>query len=74
MTDRTPLEAFVFFTPTIFPLGRIVSIPGALDACSHAHRLQCLARHARGDWSNVSKVDAVANDKAVKKGFRILSA
>ncbi|MEI6420578.1 MAG: hypothetical protein WCP55_00045 [Lentisphaerota bacterium] len=42
MTDTTPLEVFVFFT--LFPLGQIVSTPGALEACSAAHRRQCLTK------------------------------
>ena len=62
------------FAPPIFPLGQIVSTPGALAACSHEHRLQCLNRHAKGDWGNVCKEDAAANDEAVREGFRLLSA
>jgi hypothetical protein len=74
MTDRTPPEVFVFFTPPLFPLGRIVSTPGALEACSAAHRRRCLERHAHGDWGHVSPADAAENDRSVKEGFRILSA
>jgi hypothetical protein len=36
-----------------FDLGRIVSTPGAMDACSPAYLAECLARHARGDWGLV---------------------
>ena len=74
MTDTTPPKVFVFLAPPLFPLGQIVSTPGALEACSHGHRLHCLTRHTQGDWGNVSKEDAAETDLSVKEGFRILSA
>ena len=60
--------------PAKFALGRIVSTPGALEACTHDHLLRCLFRHTQGDWGCVDKEDAATNDEAVKEGFRILSA
>jgi hypothetical protein len=57
-----------------FPLGSIVATPGALDACSHEHRLACLARHVHGDWGCVGSEDAASNAEALREGFRILSA
>lgn len=74
MTDTTSPKTVVFFAPTLFPLGQIVSTPGALEACSEAYKLECLNRHAAGDWGSVCKEDAVSNDEAVKEGHRILSA
>ena len=74
MTDTTPPEVFVFFAPTLFPLGQIVSTPGALEACSAAHRRQCLNRHACGDWGSVCKEDKARNDEALIEGSRIFSA
>jgi hypothetical protein len=59
---------------TFFPLGQIVSTPGALEACSHEHRILCLARHATGDWGTVCAEDAASNDTALQDGSRILSA
>ena len=45
-----------------FPLGQIVSTPGALEACSPEYLAACLARHARGDWGLVCKEDAASNE------------
>ena len=58
----------------LFPLGQIVSTPGALEACSPVHLRRCLTRHATGDWGVVCKADAASNHEALKKGLRILSA
>ena len=74
MTDTTPPQVFVFFAPALFPLGQIVSTQGALVTCSEAHRIECLNRHARGDWGNVCGDDKASNDQALIDGNRILSA
>ncbi|MGC4089431.1 MAG: hypothetical protein QM756_16390 [Polyangiaceae bacterium] len=58
----------------LFPLGTIVATPGALDATTYAHRLECLRRHVTGDWGCVAPEDAQENTLSVKAGFRILSA
>lgn len=60
--------------PPRFPLGQIVSTPGALAACPNDHLMRCLSRHTRGDWGSVCAEDAASNDEAVTAGFRILSA
>ena len=57
-----------------FPLGQIVSTPGALEACKPDYLAACLARHARGDWGLVCTEDAASNDSALKDGGRILSS
>ncbi|MGE0565865.1 MAG: hypothetical protein AB7O50_15260 [Pseudolabrys sp.] len=57
-----------------FPLGTIVSTRGALDACSHAHLVHCLTRHASGDWGCVCADDAASNEDALKHGGRVLSS
>jgi hypothetical protein len=36
--------------------------------------MRCLARHARGDWGNVCREDARANNEAVTAELRVLSA
>jgi len=41
-----------------FPLGRIVSTPGALDACTPEYLRECLLCHIQGDWGVVSADDA----------------
>ena len=38
-----------------FSLGRLVATPDALEAVTHERILECLARHARGDWGNVCR-------------------
>jgi len=56
-----------------FPLGRIVSTPGALDACTPEYLRECLLRHIQGDWGVVSADDAAENDLSLKQGSRLLS-
>ena len=58
----------------LFPLGQIVSTPGALAACTHGTLQRCSFRHSRGDWGNVCGEDAASNREAVTTGRRILSA
>jgi len=57
-----------------FPLGLVVSTPGALETCSNALMQKCLARHLTGDWGCVSAEDKAANDAALTDGDRLLSA
>jgi len=56
-----------------FPLGRIVGTPDALAAVKPERILECLARHARGDWGDVCAEDAAENNLSSREGFRILS-
>jgi hypothetical protein len=59
-----------------FPLGRLLSTPGALAALAQAGQdgSQFLQRHRTGDWGDVGGQDRAANDRAVVDGDRILSA
>jgi len=59
-----------------FPLGRVVSTTGALEALERNQDtpFPYLDRHMRGDWGVVCPEDAAENDLSVKEGFRILSA
>ena len=61
---------------TLFPLGRLLSTPGALDAftASGDEPLPYLARHAAGDWGDLGDEDKALNDRAVAGGGRIFSA
>jgi hypothetical protein len=61
---------------TSFPLGNIVSTPGALEAIERAGDtpLPYLARHAAGDWGDLDQDDKAENEFALKNGLRILSA
>ena len=56
----------------LFPLGRIVATPAALElGCNFT---PYLAMHECGFWGEVESEDWQENDLSVKEGFRILSA
>ncbi len=59
-----------------FPLGQIVATPAALEAIEAAGQTPdfFLAKHASGDWGEVSKGDKKLNDEALVDGSRLLSA
>lgn len=59
-----------------FRLGQIVATRGVLKHLEH-HGIQAdpyLRRHVRGDWGDVPPEDALANERAVEHGARILSS
>ena len=61
----------------LFPLGQIVSTPGALDALARANQQPdaFLNRHAAGDWgAELSEEDKAENEYSLQHGFRILSS
>jgi hypothetical protein len=59
-----------------FPLGQVVSTPGALDALSRAGQdaWEFIVRHISGDWGELDEEDRRENEVSLKEGFRILSA
>jgi hypothetical protein len=57
-----------------FSLGLIVATPGVLETVAPKRLMECLARHARGDYGNVCAEDAELNNRATHDGGRILSA
>jgi hypothetical protein len=60
----------------LFPLGRLVITPVALDFCNE-HRIDPLAlvvRHVNGDFGDVCKEDWEANVRAIQEGTRIFSS
>jgi len=63
-------------TEARFPLGRVVSTPGAKEALDRtsADVRALLKRHRRGDWGVVSEHDAKENEYSVSRHLRILSA
>jgi hypothetical protein len=63
-------------TATRFPLGRILATPGALGAMkeAHVHPATLLLRHAHGDWGDLHRDDIHANELALRRGMRVLSA
>ncbi len=57
----------------LFPLGRLMATPGALDALDR-WPLDLLVRHVRGDWGDLDEEDHRANWQALRDGARIFSA
>jgi len=74
MTQSTNSEHIDMNKPTLFKLGRVVSTPGALEACSRDHLNDCLNRHVRGDWGVMCAEDQETNVEALSDGSRIHSA
>lgn len=60
----------------LFPLGRTVGTPRALDLLDRTGTdgTDLLNRHQCGDWGIVCPADAKSNDRAITDGTRILSA
>lgn len=59
----------------LFPLGTVRATPAARHALAEASEnpVQYLARHATGDWGEVSAEDGAANDRALHTGGRLQS-
>jgi hypothetical protein len=57
-------------------LGEIIATPNAVHALDEAQEapLEYLARHAAGDWGEVSSEDWKENELSVREGFRVLSS
>ena len=66
----------MYATRPLFPLGRIVATPGALETLRNAGQdiRELLTRHASGDWGTLSEDDRNENDFAVPRALRLLSA
>ena len=60
----------------LFPLGQLVSTPGALAALSQNDQsaTEFITRHVQGDWGDLCEEDKQANQEALECGDRILSA
>ncbi len=57
-----------------FPLGTLVITSNAGAQLHPEDVAQALARHARGDWGELSPEDRDENELSLKDGFRLLSA
>ena len=60
----------------LFPLGQVVTTPGALAALEKAGQQaqEFLSRHAHGDWGDeLSEQDRKENQLSLEHGFRLLS-
>jgi hypothetical protein len=60
----------------LFSPGQIVATPAALQVLAQRgiEPGALLSRHLQGDWGEVDKQDGRANDEALKRGERLLSA
>jgi hypothetical protein len=60
----------------LFPMGRVVATPGALEALEEAGTdpTDLLARHHIGDWGELDAHDRGENTKSLKHGWRLLSS
>lgn len=58
-----------------FPLGRVLSTPGALLAVERAGDAlpTLLRRHQCGDWGEICEEDAEMNEDALRHGGRLFS-
>ena len=61
-------------TITRFPLGQVVSTPGALHKYGSELLSIKLARHARGDWGDMDAEDIAANNAALLHEGRLFSS
>ena len=59
-----------------FPLGQLVSTPGALRALQEAGQSPAffLGKHVQADWGEVCDEDKRLNDQSLVDGSRLLSA
>ena len=60
--------------PESFPLGQLVSTPGAINTLHPEDVVGALARHAFHDWGDLCPEDKALNDVAIQEGTRLLSA
>ena len=60
----------------LFPLGRIVATPGALEALEQSGQSahEFLTLHASGNWGELDDGDRRENELSLREGFRLLSA
>lgn len=72
MSDSPP-EILLIIVP-IFPLGKLVATPGALQSVLPNEIQKALNRHATGDWGELDDEDRKSNDRALLEGTRLLSA
>jgi hypothetical protein len=60
----------------LFKLGAVVATPAALRFCAlhNIQPTQLIARHAAGDWGELTTEDVQSNVQAVQHDLRILSS
>jgi hypothetical protein len=74
MTDRA-IRAKGRGTRALFPLGRLVATPGALDVMERLgiNPAALISRHVTGDWGDIDPGDRGLNEQALRDGSRIFS-
>jgi hypothetical protein len=72
---NTPVQILVL-TESLFPLGAVVSTPGAVAALEKAGQrpAEILSPHARGDWGDLCEEDRRENELSLREGFRLFSS
>lgn len=62
--------------PPLFELGLVTATPGALAALAESGEsaLLYVQRHVLGDWRAMDAADQQENQRAVREGYRVLSA
>lgn len=66
---------FILYPQTArFSLGQLYATPGVLTEVSTEEISPALARHAMGDWGDLSQEDIDANNLALKEGTRLFSS
>ena len=58
----------------LFPMGRLLATPAALETISGDDFAEALGRHLKGDWGDVCESDRRLNNAALKTGARLFSA
>jgi hypothetical protein len=73
---KTAADEQHMMTAQVFPLGKIVATPGALEALNESRQspMEFLKRHAAGDWGVLGREDAQANEEALMHEARLISA
>lgn len=76
MKEGIPKDEGASIPEPLFPLGRLLATPGALDSLAEAetNSLELIMRHVSGDWGDLDEEDKRENELSLEHGFRILSA
>ena len=67
------MELIMTLQQSLFPLGKMVITPSALDLLNPVDVYYSLRRHTCGDWGILCPEDVAENELALKKGFRLFS-
>ncbi|MGH2530924.1 MAG: hypothetical protein ACRDJW_01340 [Thermomicrobiales bacterium] len=73
--EQTHALHLALLLPGRFPLGQVLTTPGALDAMDAGEHIppEFLLRHKHGDWGDLDAHDRRVNAEALRLGHRLLS-